>query len=162
VWSETSLVVSVPADLSGQDLPVIVTVGGVPSNTARTNVLGPGDVQITLIWHDLNDLDLRVTDPFGNILNFERRTSPTGGRLDVDANALCELHVSSEPRENVFWPAGRAPRGTYTVRAENFFSCNDPRAPSPFSVMIKVDGQTSELMSGTLDAGQRAEKTFTR
>jgi hypothetical protein len=161
-WSSTSIVVTVPDTLSGPGVPVVVRVGGADSNEVTTTVLGTGDVQITLIWEDTNDLDLRVTDPLGNILNTDRRTSPTGGVLDVDANALCETNVSSSPRENVFWPVGRAPRGEYKVRVEYFFPCMRPATPSHYRVVVRVDGSTSELGSGTLEVGNRVELTFSR
>jgi hypothetical protein len=161
-WSSTFVVVTVPETLSGQNLPVAVRVAGFDSNEVTTNVLGTGDVQITLVWEDANDLDLRVTDPFGNIITYDHPTSPTGGELDVDANAICEINVSSSPRENVFWPVGRAPRGEYRVRVEYFFPCTHPSMPTHYSVVVRVDGATYELGAGTLDVGGRVELTFSR
>jgi hypothetical protein len=50
-----------------------------------------GDVQLSLIWDDANDLDLHCVGPDGHELYSATRDSPspTGGRLDVDANTDC-------------------------------------------------------------------------
>jgi ribosomal protein S27E len=46
-----------------------------------------GDVQITLIWFNVNDLDLHCIEPGGGEIYFGRRRSRSGGELDVDMNA---------------------------------------------------------------------------
>jgi hypothetical protein len=51
--------------------------------------LGTGDVQVTLLWADGNDLDLHVIDPSGAEIYFTNAQSPTGGTLDHDDTAGC-------------------------------------------------------------------------
>jgi uncharacterized protein YegL len=46
-----------------------------------------GDVQISLLWHGTNDLDLHCIDPTGDRIWHEERKSKSGGELDVDMNA---------------------------------------------------------------------------
>ena len=75
--------------------------------------LGTGDVQITLRWTTAADLDLHVTEPGGTEIAFDAPgPTSTGGQLDVDSNVGCELESSVE---NVFWPEGDMPLGSYRV-----------------------------------------------
>ena len=76
-----------------------------------------GDVQVSLMWDNHNDLDLSVICPSGERISFDNRFSQCGGRLDVDMN---ESDTSSEPIENVFWPRGQSPIGRYRVFVEHF------------------------------------------
>src|SRR5437588_333990 len=109
--------------------------------------LGTGDVQVTLLWADGNDLDLHVIDPSGNEIYFSNSTSPTGGTLDHDDTAGCTstgTHV-----ENVFWPTGKAPPGRYRVFVENYSSCG---APSRYTVRATAKSQVATSSSGTVGA----------
>jgi hypothetical protein len=160
-WGETSITATVPSTLSGPDIPVVVTVGGVASNTVTTTVLGTGDVQVTLIWHDTNDIDLHVTDPAGAEIFYASRSSASGGKLDVDANAGCTT-TTSEPRENIFWPTGGAPTGKYMVKVVYFDNCTEPATSSGFEVTLLLDGKTSQLLSGSVGPGGAMTADFTR
>ncbi len=46
-----------------------------------------GDVQISLMWDSLNDLDLHCVGPDGERIYHNHRRSQSGGELDVDMNA---------------------------------------------------------------------------
>src|SRR4051812_33577627 len=48
-----------------------------------------GDIQISLIWNDTNDLDLHCIDPDGFEVYWRAPTSRSGGELDVDRNRGC-------------------------------------------------------------------------
>jgi uncharacterized protein YfaP (DUF2135 family) len=76
-------------------------------------VLGTGPIQITLAWNTIDELDLYVTDPGQQTVFFNNRVIPSGGRLDVDANADC-VAVTENPVENVFW-ASSPPSGLYLI-----------------------------------------------
>jgi hypothetical protein len=161
-WSDTRIVVTVPTTATGMDLPVIVVVDGIASNTKTTTVLGTGDVQVTLEWHNSNDVDLHVIDPAGEEIYYSSRGSSSGGMLDVDANGGCN-GTTDEPRENIFWPTGRAPHGEYRVRVVYFDGCTQPNTASPFDVMLRLDGEQSLLLSGSVGPGNTsAEATFMR
>jgi hypothetical protein len=131
------------------------TVGAAPSTTAASAApalsvppdlsLGSGDVQVTLLWADGNDLDLHVIDPSGAEIYFSNPKSPSGGTLDHDDTAGCSTtgtHV-----ENVFWPAGGAPPGRYQLFVKNYTSCG---APSRYSVTAAVKGRTVVSVTGTV------------
>ena len=75
--------------------------------------LGSGDVQVTLTWDTSTDVDLHVTDPDGDTLSYNRKSVRSGGRLDVD-------NTRGGGPENVFWPKGKSPKGTYCVKVVLF------------------------------------------
>jgi len=109
--------------------------------------LGTGDVQVTLLWADGNDLDLHVIDPSGAEIYFSNPKSPTGGTLDHDDTAGCNstgTHV-----ENVFWPTGGAPRGRYQVFVKNYTSCG---APSRYSLRATTTRGVATSSTGTVGA----------
>src|SRR3954469_1228602 len=116
--------------------------------------LGTGDVQVTLLWADGNDLDLHVIDPSGAEIYFTHPTSPSGGTLDHDDTAGCSstgTHV-----ENVFWATGTAPRGNYKVFVKNYGPCS---GPAPYTLRVTVNGQVIHDENGTLPANDGAEST---
>lgn len=109
-----------------------------------------GDVQVTLIWFNVNDLDLHCVEPSGVEIFYARRTSPSGGMLDVDMNA--GFGRTDRPVENIFWPKGRAPLGKYKVYV-NHYSNNGGRDPSEYKVSILVGSDRKEY-SGTISRFQ--------
>ena len=113
--------------------------------------LGTGDVQFTLRWEGDADLDLHVLGPDGDEISFEDPSSPSGGQLDVDACAGgCR---DGESRvENVFWPDGEAPDGTYTAWVDHFGG-----VPAEFELVARVDGDELASDSGSLSAGARSD-----
>jgi hypothetical protein len=137
------------------------TVTGTSTSTTPTTVasqapvltvppdlpLGTGDVQVTLLWADGNDLDLHVIDPSGAEIYFSNPKSPTGGTLDHDDTAGCSTtgtHV-----ENVFWPTGTAPPGQYRVFVKNYSSCG---SPSRYSLHATAKGKVAISSSGSVGA----------
>lgn len=46
-----------------------------------TAQIGAGDVQVTLSWNNLDDMDLWIYEPNGEVIYYGRRTSSTGGNL---------------------------------------------------------------------------------
>ncbi|MGD2253276.1 MAG: FHA domain-containing protein, partial [Anaerolineales bacterium] len=110
--------------------------------------LGTGDVQVTLRWDTRADLDLYVRDPDGETIYYGWPQSMSGGMLDVDANASCG-EAAAHPVENIFWPTGGAPVGTYQVSVVDFSDCGEAN-PTAYEVTIKVDGQVIGTYTGTI------------
>jgi uncharacterized protein YfaP (DUF2135 family) len=111
--------------------------------------LGTGAVQVTLRWEGAADLDLHVVDPFGDAIWFNNTQSPSGGLLDVDANADCsELMVN--PVENIFWPVGMAPEGEYQVYLVYFREC-DSSGPTAYEITAKQDEEVDGRYQGTVE-----------
>lgn len=99
-----------------------------------------GEVQVSLIWFNKNDLDLSVVCPSGERISFDNKISNCGGRLDIDMN---ESGKSDEPVENVFWEKD-APKGRYRVFVEHFEK-HDSTDLTEFSILATVDGEPREF-----------------
>lgn len=101
-----------------------------PSPTPQATVtsvaaptMGTGDVQSTLRWNNLNDLDPHRIDIQGNEIYFSQPSSPTVGLLGV------------------------APRGEYRVSVVFYKRCDASSDSSAFSVTLLIDG-VSRTFSG--------------
>src|SRR6201984_866960 len=64
----------------------------------------PGDVEVALVWDNINDLDLHCVDPNGEEIWYQYKRSASGGELDIDANA--QQPFTSEPAEHIRWKRG--------------------------------------------------------
>ena len=86
-----------------------------------------------------------------------RSTTPTGRQragvsLTLDSNAAC--NTDDVRNENITWPVGRAPRGTYTVRVDYWSSCGVAR--TNYTVLVNNGGEVeifSGFFTGTGDNG---------
>ena len=74
---------------------------------------GSGDVQVTLTWDEEVDLALWVIDPEKEKIWYANRESSSGGQLD-------RYDIDGFGPENIFWPSGEVPKGSYTVEVEYF------------------------------------------
>ena len=93
---------------------------------------GYGDVQVTLTWNNTADLDLWVTDPYGETIYYAHPWSASGGQLDVD-------DIDGYGPENIFWPTGGAPSGEYQVRVD-YYSGN---GTASYTVLIQSWGHVN-------------------
>lgn len=114
-----------------------------------------GDPQFSLAWNNRNDLDLHVIDPAGNHIWYRQRTSPTGGELDVDANAD-PVQATTQPVENIYWTPRRAPEGVYTVYVHHYAN-HGARDPTPYTLRITMNGRTREF-EGSLRHGEQSQR----
>jgi hypothetical protein len=55
-----------------------------------------GELEVSLAWNSLTDLDLEVRDPFGELITAVHRRSASGGVQDVDANPTLTTEEGSE------------------------------------------------------------------
>ena len=101
--------------------------------------LGTGDVQITLTWPEHTDIDLHVIEPSGEEIWYYHTTSATGGQLDRDN--YCSNWIAGYP-ENIYWPTGSSPTGTYQVNVVYYDDCDlsDGETPSAWTVRTLVGG----------------------
>jgi hypothetical protein len=113
-----------------------------------------GDVQISLIWNNFNDLDLHVVCPSGERIFFDNRNSKCGGELDVDMNVK---PASRKPVENVYWPEDKAPRGTYKIYIHHYAKHNkgfrSNKDPTEFRLLVDMEGSKKEF-KGEISNGE--------
>ena len=115
-------------------------------------VVGSGDVRITLIWHSDDDLDLHVIDPFGERIWYQHRLAASGGTIDRDDNVgACGFDPEPGGVENIFWPAGTAPAGTYTVELYSYVDCAP--ASADWELQVFVGGTLVLSQAGTGGGG---------
>jgi len=108
-----------------------------------------GDVQISMVWNNGNDLDLHVETPGNEKIWYNQRQSSCGGELDIDMNAGGP--TSQRPVENVYWPTGESPTGKFRVLVHHFAN-HGGRDPTRFQVTIKIK-DTSRSFAGSLRSG---------
>jgi hypothetical protein len=105
-----------------------------------------GDVQVLLSWENYNDLDLICTDPFGNTVSFQKPRVASGGMLEIDTNRA--YPDSETPIENIYWPTGGAPGGTYNVYL-SYYRKHTTTNDSPYKIKVKYGNKTEEF-TGTI------------
>jgi hypothetical protein len=134
-------------DVCGDTGPAVAPLRGRTSDAPPECIeLGTGDVQVTLRWASPADIDLHVTEPDGTEIWYgDKGPTSTGGQLDVDSNVGCNQEASVE---NVFWPTGQAPSGTYTVEVNGFQV--DGCGSGAYTVSAKVRGEVVLLESGSV------------
>lgn len=109
-----------------------------------------GDVQLSLMWNNYNDLDLHCIDPRGEEIFYRHKRSRSRGELDVDMNA--GGRQSNKPVENIYWPKGKAPTGKYRVFVNHFKNQGDAD-PTVFTVGVTEHGRSQEF-SGQISSGE--------
>lgn len=124
-----------------------------------------GDVQISLAWNTIDDIDLHVKFTPGNGLvdNIDwtnRIGQLSGGMLDIDMNANSAA-ISQTPVENIFWPPGSSPQGSFAVYV-HFFRSWTGNTKVPVTVRIKngIKVDTFQIMA-QLYSNPQIVKQFT-
>jgi hypothetical protein len=130
-------------------LALVVFVGGAGALSACHGPAAPsgsaGPVKITASWSGPADVDLHVIEPSGNEIYWGNTASPTGGALNIDANAGCTQNTGID-QEIVQW-MNAAPSGTYTVRLDYYENCG--AAQTSYSVTINNGSITLGPFTGT-------------
>jgi uncharacterized protein YfaP (DUF2135 family) len=134
-------------EVCGDAGPDIAPLRGRPQDApAECIELGTGDVQVTLRWASPADIDLHVTEPDGTEIWYgDTGPTSTGGELDVDSNVGCQQEASVE---NIFWPTGQAPSGTYTIEVNGFQV--DDCGSGDYTVTAQVRGEEVLVESGSV------------
>jgi hypothetical protein len=104
--------------------------------------VGTGELQVSVSWDTESDVDLHVLDPDGDEVFYEQTAVASGGELDLDSNASCDIdHVNNE---NITWTV--APRGKYIVRLDYYDACGV--AATKYTVTMQRRGHAPELFMG--------------
>jgi hypothetical protein len=130
---------------------------------------GTGVLAFRVHWQGHADVDLAVTTPLGEHVDFGKKTAPSGGRLDIDCNyssariedaapgtvrslpGMPEIdrHVCARPMENIFWPQGKAlPPGLYRVLLYIANPEPPPAATDQYTLEVIVRGDVKFRRSG--------------
>jgi hypothetical protein len=119
-----------------------------------------GRLVVSLAWDRDADLDLHVEDPLGRDIHAGDPNSyeppppgeapdpdawKSGGKLDFDSNAQCE--VDGRRVENVIWDNGAPPAGRYKVRVHTASLCGEQAAR--YRVTAWRDGVVVGAAQGT-------------
>jgi hypothetical protein len=145
------VVLGVSPQVGANQLRMRYTVEGVnglgpfAAQTVRIVRVGTGDVQINVAWSGASDVDLSVEDPSGFILYYGAKRSDSGGSLDLDSNAAC--NIDGKNAENVVWPTNVAPSGPYKVTVRYFDDCGVAR--SDWVVTVQLRGQAPQTFTGS-------------
>ncbi len=107
------------------------------------------DQLVTLIWNNINDLDLHVVCPNGVRVYFAN-IAGCGSQLDIDMNATTNA-LSRAPVENIVWPRGLPP-GRYQVFVDHYANHGAPD-PTPFRVRVRLFGE-ERVFNGTIRHGE--------
>jgi hypothetical protein len=152
--TEITAVVTITQDLPGQQFVfyfAVVDKAGKQGKLAKQTVdaleVGTGEVQVSISWDVDSDVDLHVEDPNGDEVYWKNEVIDSGGELDLDSNADCEL--DHKRNENITW--SKAPAGTYVVRVDYYRSCDV--AKTNYVVTVRVNGQPTKTYTGTLTGG---------
>ena len=100
-------------------------------------------------WDAPSDVDLHLVDPSGEEVYYGNTASASGGVLDLDSNPACA--IDGKNNENITWPSGTPPHGTYTVRLDYYDGCGV--SATKYLVTVQVKGQTTRTFSGTFSGG---------
>jgi hypothetical protein len=144
---------------------IVDTIGQVidaVSETVQHIVVGSGGVQVALSWDTDADLDIGVTDPAGNLIDFANPIVGVGA-LDLDSNAMCV--IDGKRAENIAWQALQEPQGIYQIRVNLYQACMQTSAQ--WHIIATYCGRTEEYdgVFSAADADEsgtgRAVATFT-
>jgi hypothetical protein len=130
---------------------------------------GTGVLAFRVHWQGHADVDLAVTTPLGEHVDFGKKTAPSGGRLDIDCNyssariedaapgavqrlhGLPEIdrHLCAQPMENIFWPQGKGlPPGLYRVLLYIANPEPPPAGTDAYTLEVIVRGDVKLRRSG--------------
>lgn len=146
-----------PVDFSaGPDLPEMqqnvtpIDPGDVTQRLDDNSVTSGQDLNISLAWNSTDDLDLAVSEPNGDSIYFNKRTSISGGRLDIDMHQSCRV-LTTGPIENISWNAP-PPAGTYIIQVMRYSECGNASAQVPFTLIVKQKNKPDRSFQGMLGA----------
>lgn len=114
---------------------------------SRPETPSTGDVQVLLSWGDYNDLDVACVDPYENVVWYKNKRVPSGGLLEIDMNV--NPGDSKTPIENIYWPEGKAPFGTYYVLGWMYKQHEANKSVSSYKLKV-VYGDKTEEYEGAL------------
>ena len=128
------------------------TAGAPVCHTTYVAPVAGGDLQVTVSWDALSDLDLHVVDSHGDEIYYARPAVESGGTLDLESS--CDDEFGGVIRnEHVAWPERSPPPGVYVVRVNHWTSCGVPE--TNYVVRVDYRGETSTFSGRFTGPGER-------
>ena len=128
-------------------------VAGAP--VCHTMFIAPvanGELEITVSWDAISDLDLHVVDAHGDELYYAQGEVESGGMFDLES--YCDDSFGGIIRnEHVAWPEQSPPPGTYVVRVNHWESCG--AAETNYVVRVNYRGEISTFSGTFTGEGER-------
>lgn len=147
--TEVDIVLTIAQALPGSQFIfhyAVVNEGGVQgaavTQAVQAKQVGTGEVQVSVSWDAESDVDLHVVDPSGEEVFYDALSSASGGQLDLDSNAECE--IDNVNNENITWTS--APPGEYIVRLDYWDGCDVEK--TNYVVTVRVVGQPAKVFNG--------------
>jgi hypothetical protein len=114
-----------------------------------------GDMNVSLVWDTLSDIDLAVTCPNEVKISFrDRAPAQCSGRLDIDANVQ-RSRATRTPIENIFFENPQT--GSYQIEV-SLFSRNGATGDIPFTVQVRLD-DTIQRFTGSVGSSSTVWQT---
>jgi len=104
--------------------------------------LPQGDIEVTLLWSSVADLQLLVRDPVGESVFDDVPLINSGGTLAENGNVNCVPAETLSPVSYIYWPTGRIRPGTYEIEVWYQNACSDFPPPVEFILALEVAGET--------------------
>lgn len=119
---------------------------------ALTSVEGKtGKVTVTLLWNTSDELDLFITSPSGDTVNYMSPHSISGGVMDIDKQYASNGYYVG----NAYW--NNPPEGKYIVRVN--VSGKKTSGSTSFKLRI-ISGSVTKTYSGSINTGTSRVCTF--
>lgn len=120
-----------------------------------------GDITISIAWDTIDDIDLHAHYVPGNGLvdniNWTNKIGKlSAGMLDVDMNANYG-EIVRFPVENVFWPIGSSPKGSFAIYI-HFYRSWSGNNRVPVRVVLKRIGHKDESFNITAILGSSPQR----
>ena len=112
-----------------------------------------GEVQFSLVWKTISDVDLHVITPVGERISYLRRRANCHGLLDVDRNAS---ETTTTPVENIRWLEGEPRSGRYTVLV-HLYRSREPRNEKIKYELLAKTGDSVDLSTSYVSLRNRIE-----
>ena len=96
-----------------------------------------------------------MIEPSGEEVYYGNSTSDTGGQLDID----CVCSNCTSPIENIFWPTGTAPHGSFRYWVDVFSTCGQSGSRS-CRLQVLVNGAVVRTHDLNLSSGESQQYTY--
>ena len=128
------------------------TAGAPVCHTLYIVPVASGELQVTVSWDAISDLDLHVVDGHGDEIYYGRPEVESGGILDLESS--CDDRAGGIIRnEHVAWPEQSPPPGKYVVRVNHWISCGV--AETNYVVRVNYRGEISTFSGKFTGEGER-------